>query len=457
MRVYSRYKASDLQGVGDIPEHWLRTKLGRTVSELQTGPFGSQLHAEDYVENGIPLVNPAHMSAGCIIPDPENSVDEETAERLSVHRIQEGDILFGRRGEIGRCALAGVESSGWLCGTGSIRVRPDRLLVRPDFLFHTLGSKYVRERLRLEAVGSTMENLNTSILANLPLCLPPLDEQRAIAAFLDRETAKIDALVEEQRRLIALLKEKRQAVISHAVTKGLDPTAPMKPSGIDWLGDVPAHWEMKRLKHAIESLEQGWSPQCHSFAADAGEWGVLKVGCVNGGQFRPEENKALPDDLAPRPDLSLIPGDILMSRANTRELVGSAAVVPNDFPSLMICDKIYRMRCRKDAARPQFVSLVLNTSLARQRIELDATGASSSMLNIGQDTVRELPFLTPPIAEQDAIVHFLDVGVSKLEELASQAERAIKLLQERRSALISAAVTGKIDVRDAVAEHTEAA
>src|SRR5208283_2094067 len=119
---------------------------------------------------------------------------------------------------------------------------------------------------------------------------------------LDRETEKIDGLVGEQRRLIEMLKEKRQAVISHAVTKGLNPHAPMKPSGIEWLGDVPEHWEVKPLKYSITKVEQGWSPQCESEPAAENEWGVLKVGCGNRDKFDPTEQKSLPLDVAPMPN-----------------------------------------------------------------------------------------------------------------------------------------------------------
>lgn len=226
----------------------------------------------------------------------------------------------------------------------------------------------------------------------VPLASVP--EQTAIASFLDHETAKIDALVVEQQKLIDLLQEKRQAVISHAVTKGLNPNAPMKDSGVEWLGEVPAHWEIKRIKHLVATLEQGWSPQCEAFPVQSDEeWGVLKVGCVNGGIFRPEENKALPSELEPIPNLGLTAGDLLISRANTKELVGSAAVVLEDHPRLMLCDKLYRLRFQIGTCEPEFLAFYLGTARVRGQIELAATGASSSMLNIGQSTILELPRL----------------------------------------------------------------
>src|SRR5690606_21276924 len=130
-----------------------------------------------------------------------------------------------------------------------------------------------------------------------------------------------------------------------AVTKGLDPDAPMKDSGIEWLGEVPAHWSITRVKRIISSIDQGWSPQCEGFPAlDDDSWGVLKVGCVNGGVFNPMENKALPDSLRPEIELTIREGDLLISRANTRELVGRAAVAERNFPNLLLCDKLYRLR-----------------------------------------------------------------------------------------------------------------
>ena len=151
--------------------------------------------------------------------------------------------------------------------------------------------------------------------------LPPLAEQTQIAGFLDRETGKIDELVAEQRRLMELLKEKRQAVISRAVTRGLNPAAPLKSSGIEWLGAVPAHWETKPLKYSITKIEQGWSPQCGSDPAVESEWGVLKVGCGNRDRFDPNEQKALPLDVEPLTNYEIKSGDILVSRGNTLELV----------------------------------------------------------------------------------------------------------------------------------------
>lgn len=227
-----------------------------------------------------------------------------------------------------------------------------------------------------------------------------------------------------------------------------------KESGVGWLGEIPAHWVLTRVKHLAQSIEQGWSPQCEEFPVEhEAEWGVLKVGCVNGGRFNPSENKKLPAGLEPQPNLGIAEGDIMVSRANTRELVGSAAVAGHDFPYLMLCDKLYRIRLIPGIGIPSYLARYLVSSGVRQQIELSATGASSSMLNIGQATIMELAIALPTSEEQAAIASFLERETAKIDDLITEAEHAISLLQERRQALISAAVTGKIDVRGLVELH----
>ncbi|PYD71033.1 restriction endonuclease subunit S [Novacetimonas hansenii] len=280
----------------------------------------------------------------------------------------------------------------------------------------------------------------------MPVILPPLTEQQTIASFLDRECGKIDALIAEQERLIALLAEKRQAVISHAVTKGLNPNAPMKNSGIPWIGMVPEGWEMMRVKNILSTIEQGWSPQCENYprSSDA-EWAVLKVGCVNTGIFNPSENKVLPETLDGNENLQVRVGDLLVSRANTRDLVGRSAVAERNYSHLMICDKIFRLRTRPDLCFPEYLSLFLQSFSGRHVIELAASGASQSMVNIGQGTILEMFFPVPPLETQRHILQ--NLNYNEEAEAIKNADQFINLARERRAALISAAVTGKIDVR----------
>lgn len=222
--------------------------------------------------------------------------------------------------------------------------------------------------------------------------------------------------------------------------------AKYKDSGVAWLGEVPAQWEVVRTKYLKLSIEQGWSPQCDGFPAEtAEEWAVLKVGCVNGGTFNPAENKALPAELEPIPVLGIATDDILISRANTRELVGSVAVAHHDYPRLMLCDKLYRLRLDKNSCLPDFFSLFLGTKFVHGQIELEATGASSSMVNIGQGTILQMVVPIPSIAEQSAIAAFLDRETARIDALVAEQEKLIALLAEKRQAVISHAVTKGLD------------
>lgn len=280
----------------------------------------------------------------------------------------------------------------------------------------------------------------------MPLPAAPLKVQRVIADFLDRKTAAIDALIQKKERLIELLQEKRQALITQAVTRGLDPRVPMKDSGIEWLGEIPAHWEAYALRYVLDSIEQGWSPSCENRPADETEWGVLKAGCVNGSEFNEMEQKALPADLEPRPQLEIRPGDLLMSRANTRELLGSTTLVRACRARLMLCDKLYRLRYKKRLVNAEFLELLLSSRPARYQMERDATGTSSSMQNIGQDTVRRLILPWPPVEEQASIAVHIREKLQVLDDLSERLMRSAALLREYRQALITAAVTGQIDI-----------
>lgn len=201
------------------------------------------------------------------------------------------------------------------------------------------------------------------------------------------------------------------------------------------------------LKHHIRGVRQGWSPQCHPYPrSEDTEWAVLRTGCVNGGRFNPEDNKVLPEDLTPRQAAVVRRGEIVMSRANTRELLGSAAVVPEERPRLMLSDKLYALDTLPHA-NPWFITGVLGTRRLRDLIEIAATGASQSMQNISQFDIVNLPMELPARDIQDEAVTRLAVARHQIDGLASAAVDAITLMQERRSALISAAVTGRIDPR----------
>ncbi|WP_412026839.1 hypothetical protein [Deinococcus yunweiensis] len=218
-----------------------------------------------------------------------------------------------------------------------------------------------------------------------------------------------------------------------------------------WLSQIPEHWISAPLKQLITSIEQGWSPQCYERPSEPGEWGVLKVGCVNGNAFDANENKALPPDLEPVSRLSIKRGDLLVSRANTRDLVGSAAMATQDHPQLLLCDKLFRIRFDETIYDPRYAVLILRSPIGRSSIEGAATGTSSSMLNISQATVRNLVVPVPPLHVQSGIVAYLDNATQHLDELHNKQMRMLDVIAEQRRALISTAVTRGLDAGAALA------
>jgi type I restriction enzyme S subunit len=214
-------KDSGVEWLGEVPAHWLVTQLKFNTLEMQTGPFGSQLHSEDYVDGGIPLINPAHMIDGNIIPDSKVTVDEATRERLSRHILKAGELIFARRGELGRCAVVTATEDGWLCGTGSLKAKlNDRLI--PEYSYLLITSEGVVSELSLESKGSTMDNLNTETLGRVRLPVPPKREQLDILEYVHLAAGKFKILINNADSAISLMRERRTALISAAVTGKID-------------------------------------------------------------------------------------------------------------------------------------------------------------------------------------------------------------------------------------------
>jgi type I restriction enzyme S subunit len=222
---------SGVEWLGEVPEHWVVTQLKFYTLDMQTGPFGSQLHAEDYVTNEIPLINPAHMISGELVPDPNVTVDEETQERLSRHKLAAGDIIFARRGELGRCAVVQEQHEGWLCGTGSLKAKLNKLLI-PEYAYLLITSEGVISELSLESKGSTMDNLNTETLGRVRIPVPPVSEQSQILQYVEGVSGKYASLVTKAETAINLMQERRTALISAAVTGKIDVRHPVcHPTG----------------------------------------------------------------------------------------------------------------------------------------------------------------------------------------------------------------------------------
>ena len=291
--------------------------------------------------------------------------------------------------------------------------------------------------------GSKMPRASWEFLGGMKVTVPPLSEQILIAAFLDRETAKIDELVAEQRRLMELLKEKRQAVISNAVTRGLNPDAPLKPSGIEWLGDVPGHWEVIALKH-IADVQTGMAKGKDFQSRETIAVPYLRVANVQDGYLDLETVATMNIPASDLKRYALKHGDVLMNEGGDFDKLGRGCVWENQIEPCITQNHVFAVRPKLVSSR--WLNAITSSDFA-QFYFMTRSKQSTNLASISSTNLMELPVVLPPVIEQEEILAFIAAQTFRFDTLTTEAQSAIDLLQERRSALISAAVTGQIDVR----------
>ncbi len=435
---YPEYNNSGIEWVGKIPKDWL---VKPTFSVFDASTKKNTDGQESTVLS---------LSYGNIV---ERDVDTNFGllpESFSTYQIvSSGDVILRltdlqndkKSLRVGFAKQEGIITSAYL----KLKSKP---AINSRFAYRLLHS-YDTTKVFYGMGGGLRQSMKFEDFRRLPILLPPLDEQLKIADFLDYETAKIDTLIAKQEKLIELLKEKRQAVISHAITKGLNPNAPMKDSGVEWLGEVPEHWRISPLRRFMVKMEQGKSPECEVSKALPDHWGVLKTSCVNNGIFNEDENKALPPYIQPHSQYEVKAGDILMSRASgSIDLIGSVAKVKNTVrEKILLSDKIFRIELSKDVSGDYFV-FFMSSSFVRNLIAISISGAEGMANNITKKAILDFTFPLPPINEQNEIVYRIVKQLDIINRLNQSSLTALELLKEKKTSLISAAVTGKIDVRD---------
>lgn len=450
-RRYPAYRASGVEWLGEVPEGW-------DVVCLKHGCHVFPSNVDKHTIDGeIPVLLCNYTDVyynDVITPDLAFMAATAKPEEIEKFTLQVGDVVFTKDSEtsddIGIAALITQELPGVVCGYHLSIARPHPNAYGP-FIKRFFDSMSAKAYFEVNANGLTRVGLGQYAIDNLPLPLPPLPEQRAIAGFLDRETAKIDALVAEQRRLIDLLREKRQAVISHAVTRGLNPKAPLKPSGIDWLGDVPEGWEVVRLKSVLaEPLKYGANEAAADDDPDQPRF--VRITDIDGrGRLREDTFRSLP--YATAEQYLLEAGDILLARSGAT--VGKSFLYSAAWGQCCYAGYLIRARPKKSKVLPDFLYLYAQSDFYWQY--LGSNQIQSTIQNFNAEKYSNLWLPLPPISDQAAIVAKMKDGAATFDTLTATADSAITLLQERRAALISAAVTGKIDVRASAPTETEAA
>jgi type I restriction enzyme S subunit len=403
-------------------------------------------------EHQCGVLKTSAVSAGKFFPEENKAVWDSELDRLGCP-VTSDSLIISR---MNTPSLVG--ESGYVAVDHPNLFLPDRLWkltfnterVFTPYISHVLSSPGAREALSSMATGTSpsMKNLSIEEMGGLPIPLPSIGEQRIISDFLQSETSRIDGLIAEKERMLALLEEKRSALISRVVTQGLDPDALVKASGHAWLGEIPTHWEAIRIKLITASLDQGSSPIAANTPAATDELGVLKLSAVTKGRFKREENKALRGTDHEEHLLALRKGDVLITRGNTPDLVADVACVPEDEPNLLLPDLIYRLRVKEEKILAEYLTAFLTTAEARFQIRRDARGSSGSMVKVSQGHVLDWLTPLPPLFEQVEIMNYLRRTEERFQSIAREVSSSLSLLSDRRAALISAAVTGQIPLEE---------
>jgi type I restriction enzyme, S subunit len=447
---YERCKASGVNGLGDVPGHWAISRLGyEAYVRARLGWKG--LRAEEYVDDGFVLLATPNIKGTDIDFDDVNYINEHRYNESPEIMVRVGDVLLAKDGStLGTVNVVRQLPKPTTVNSSIAVISPGERL-QSIFLHYLFRSSYIEQTIQQLKGGMGVPHLFQDDLTRFHLALPPLDEQHTIASFLDRETAKIDALVHEQSRLIGLLKEKRQAVISHAVTRGLGRNAAMKHSGVERLGQVPEHWEVRKLSTLSTKITNGYVGPTRDLFVDEGVR-YLQSLHIKDNRITFDPPYYVRKTWSDQHEKSILgTGDVLIVQTGD---IGQVAVVSEEYRGCN-CHALIVVTPVRTVVSGDWLSWVLNADYGFHSLLSIQTGALHPHLNCGN--VKDLFLPVPPLKEQQEIIEALTAQLRKLDDLIAEAERAILLQNERRTTLISAAVTGKIDVRGEASASAEAA
>jgi type I restriction enzyme S subunit len=446
LKPYPEYKDSGLPWLGHVPSRW------------EIRPAFGAFRPNHERNQGLKEKTVLSLSYGRIVIKPAEKLHGLVPESFETYQIvNPGDIVLRTTDlqndhtslRVGMVKDRGIITSAYL----ALRMNAD---VSPDFGFQFLNVWDMSKAIY--GYGSGLrQNLDFSHFKRMPVALPPPPEQAAIVRFLDWANGRLERAIWAKRKVIALLNEQKQAIIQRAVTRGLDPSVPLKPSGVPWLGNIPQHWEVRRLRTLVHRIDQGVSPLAVGFLAEGNSWGVLKSGCVNKGVFRETEHKQLARNFKIDPAIAVKVGDVLISRAcGSPTLVGSVGRVRSLRYRLILSDKTFRPDFR-DGVDVDFMVFAMNCRYYRHQVEQAISGAEGMANNLPSSSLRDFSFAIPPREEATAIASRLDGETAGMQTAISRLEREIKLLREYRTRLVADVVTGKLDVREAGAQSSDEA
>lgn len=443
-RAYPTYKQSGVEWLGEIPAHWGVLPIKRITSiPITDGPH----ETPEILDDGIPFISAEAIKNDKIdFTRKRGFISIQEHERFSKkYRPKKGDIYIVKSGATtGNVACVETDEDFNIWSPLAV-IRPNHKKAETTFVFFFMKSKNFFQSIELGWSYGTQQNIGMSVIENLPIVVPSLQEQRAIATFVDRETVRIDDLIEKKQKQIELLQEKRSALISHAVTKGLDSNVRMKDSGIEWLGEIPEHWDIRRFKFLLsEPLKYGANEVAELDDPDLPRY--IRITDVNeGGSLRDDTFKSLPEDVA-KPYL-LSEGDLLFARSGAT--VGKTFFYRKSWRHAAYAGYLIRARLMSKHMIPAFAAYFCRSNNYWNWMR--SSFIQATIQNVSAERYANMVVSVPSVDEQKEIIAYLDRETMAIDQLTEKVEQSINMLREYRTALISAVVTGKVDVRGKVA------
>jgi type I restriction enzyme S subunit len=435
LKPYAEYKESGLPWLGPVPGHWELRRMKSAVMNVieqsyDLGPdevYVALEHVESWTGKARPQSDSSLFSG-------------------QVKRFRKGDVLFGKL----RPYLAKVTriNKDGVCAGEFFVLRPTDSAVSSSYLEHQLRAKHTIDVINGSTFGAKMPRADWQFCGNLPFLLPPPAEQAAIVRFLDWANGRLERAIRAKRKVIALLNEQKQAIIHRAVTRGLDPSVPLKPSGIPWLGDIPQHWERLQLRRVVSFVTSGSRGWANYYSDD----GLIFLQSGNLSRSMSLNlsyvQHVRPPDGAEGERTRVRRNDVLI--CVTGALTGNVAMLDQDLPApAFVNQHVALVRPKQEMVQPRFLAYVLHSEVGRTQFKTTEYGGTKQGLGLGD--VKSVFIPVPRLAEQGAICAHLDAQVARFKETISRLEREIELLGEYRTRLVADIVTGKLDVREAAA------
>jgi len=439
LKPYPEYKDSGVEWIGEIPKGWEIKRIKHICSE--SAVYGLNESSENYQEDGIRFIRTTDIDESGNLDKRVNGVFIPK-ERTIGYILHTGDILVSRSGSLGTSLFFDKEKYGDCSYAGYlVKFRTNNFNL-PRFLFYFTKSEMFNYQIQLEAVSSTISNFNGQKYANMKLFTPSLSEQQKISSFLDKKTSEIDLTIEKDSRLIELLREKRTALINHVVTKGLDPMVRMKDSGVEWIGEIPEDWKLKRLKYNVLVNPPGKK----SISDPKSKINFLPMEKVSeDGSY----------DLDSKTEYEKVcsgytyfeDNDVLLAKITPCFENGKGTLVENlDYGFGFGTTEFHVFRSSNEII-PKYLYFLTKSHLFRVTGEAFMEGAAGQK-RVSTDFVKNFRMPTPPDNQQYQIIEYLDQKTSEIDLTIQKIQEHIKLLVEYKKSLIHHVVTGKVDVRE---------